>query len=148
MTPSDGIVLPPQLIELFAGGFLSDMYDDPAPTPPFHRECWALYCSDHPLVAVAAPRFHAKSTALTHAFILAFTNRGKMHWIKVYDLPQLGPATRGKAIVNLLNRGPNERMVAMAATKQGSLSASPTGDEIRKSLAPEYQIGLYGGIRF
>ena len=40
-----------------------------------------------------------------------------MHWIKVYDLPQLGPATRGKAIVNLLNLGPNERMVAMAATK-------------------------------
>jgi len=40
-----------------------------------------------------------------------------MHWIKVYDLPQLGPATRGKAIVNLLSLGPNERMVAMAATK-------------------------------
>ncbi len=55
--------------------------------------------------------------ASTHAFILAFTNRGKMHWIKVYDLPQLGPATRGKAIVNLLNLEPNERIVAMAATK-------------------------------
>ena len=55
--------------------------------------------------------------ASTHAYILAFTSRGKMHWIKVYDLPQLGPATRGKAIVNLLNLEPNERMVAMAATK-------------------------------
>jgi DNA gyrase subunit A len=55
--------------------------------------------------------------ASTHAFILAFTSAGRMHWIKVYDLPQLGPATRGKAIVNLLNLGPNERMVAMAATK-------------------------------
>jgi DNA gyrase subunit A len=55
--------------------------------------------------------------ASTHAFILAFTNRGRMHWIKVYDLPQLGPATRGKAIVNLLNLEPNERIVAMAATK-------------------------------
>jgi DNA gyrase subunit A len=55
--------------------------------------------------------------ASTHAFILAFTSTGRMHWIKVYDLPQLGPATRGKAIVNLLNLGPNERMVAMAATK-------------------------------
>jgi DNA gyrase subunit A len=40
-----------------------------------------------------------------------------MHWIKVYDLPQLGPATRGKAIVNLLNLGPEERIVALAATK-------------------------------
>jgi DNA gyrase subunit A len=55
--------------------------------------------------------------ASTHAYILAFTNRGKMHWIKVYDLPQLGPATRGKAIVNLLNLDPNERVVALASTK-------------------------------
>jgi DNA gyrase subunit A len=55
--------------------------------------------------------------ASTHAYILAFTSKGRMHWIKVYDLPQLGPATRGKAIVNLLNLGPNERIVAMAATK-------------------------------
>jgi DNA gyrase subunit A len=55
--------------------------------------------------------------ASTHAYVLAFTSRGRMHWIKVYDLPQLGPATRGKAIVNLLSLGPNERIVAMAATK-------------------------------
>ncbi len=55
--------------------------------------------------------------ASTHAYVLAFTSKGRMHWIKVYDLPQLGPATRGKAIVNLLNLGPSERIVAMAATK-------------------------------
>jgi len=55
--------------------------------------------------------------ASTHAYILAFTDRGRMHWIKVYDLPQLGPASRGKAIVNLLNLEPNERMVALEATK-------------------------------
>src|SRR4029450_12807354 len=35
----------------------------------------------------------------------------------VYDLPQLGPATRGKAIVNLLELGPTERLVALASTK-------------------------------
>src|SRR5580765_293642 len=44
--------------------------------------------------------------ASTHAYILAFTSRGRMHWIKVYEVPQLGPATRGKAIVNLLNLDP------------------------------------------
>jgi DNA gyrase subunit A len=55
--------------------------------------------------------------ASTHAYILAFTNRGRMHWIKVYDLPQLGPATRGKAIVNLLNLETSERIVALASTK-------------------------------
>jgi len=56
--------------------------------------------------------------ASTHAYVLAFTNRGRMHWIKVYEVPQLGPATRGKAIVNLLNLDPNERLVALAATKE------------------------------
>lgn len=59
------------LVEAFAGTFLSPLYDDPAPTPPFHRECWALYCSETKNAAVAAPRKHAKSTALTHDFILA-----------------------------------------------------------------------------
>ena len=55
--------------------------------------------------------------ASTHAYILAFTSKGRMHWIKVYEVPQLGPATRGKAIVNLLSLDPNERVVAMASTK-------------------------------
>lgn len=59
------------LVEAFAGAFLSPMYDEPVRTPDLHRECWDLYCSDHPQCAVAAPRGHAKSTALTHDFILA-----------------------------------------------------------------------------
>lgn len=59
------------LIESFAGIFLSPRYDTPLPTPDFHRECWTRYCVDHPACATAAPRNHAKSTALTHDFILA-----------------------------------------------------------------------------
>jgi DNA gyrase subunit A len=55
--------------------------------------------------------------ASTHSYILAFTSRGRMHWIKVYEVPQLGPATRGKAIVNLLNLDPNEGVVALESTK-------------------------------
>lgn len=58
-------------IEAFAGLFLSPLYDGAKPTPPFHREMWDLYCSDIPSVACAAPRNHAKSTALTHVYILA-----------------------------------------------------------------------------
>lgn len=38
--------------------------------------------------------------------------------------------------------------VAMAATKQGGLNAGSSADDVRKALAPDYQIGLYGGIRF
>lgn len=60
-----------RLVEAFAGTFLSPMYDEAVATPPFHRECWDLYTSDAKQVAIAAPRGHAKSTALTDDYILA-----------------------------------------------------------------------------
>jgi hypothetical protein len=65
------VKLTAEMIEAFAGVYLSPRYDMPQPTPDFHRECWARYCSDHPACATAAPRNHAKSTGLTHDFILA-----------------------------------------------------------------------------
>lgn len=58
-------------VEAVSGVYLSPHYDQPVPTPDFHREAWELYCSDHKAVAIAAPRGHAKSTALTHDFILS-----------------------------------------------------------------------------
>ncbi len=51
-------------------GHLASKYDNPKPIPPFHNEMWDLCCSDAPKVAIAAPRGHAKSTAITHAYIL------------------------------------------------------------------------------
>ncbi len=57
-------------VEGFTLGLLAAKYDSPKPIPPFHREMWELCCSDEPKVAIAAPRKHAKSTAITHAFIL------------------------------------------------------------------------------
>ncbi len=65
------VTLTADLLEAFSGMFLSPRYDDPRPTPAFHRDCWALYTSSHPQVEVVAPRDHAKSTALTFAYILA-----------------------------------------------------------------------------
>src|SRR5437764_14010143 len=59
------------MVEAMAGLYLSPRYDAPKPTPEFHRECWRRYCSDIPAAATAAPRSHAKSTALTHDFIIA-----------------------------------------------------------------------------
>jgi predicted phage terminase large subunit-like protein len=55
----------------FAESLLKARYDDPQPTPDFHTELWDLCCSDHKLVAIAAPRGHAKSTCITHAYVLA-----------------------------------------------------------------------------
>lgn len=65
------VKLTAELIEAFAGTFLSPRYDNPAPTPAFHREAWGLYASDWPQVMCIAPREHAKSTALTFDYILA-----------------------------------------------------------------------------
>lgn len=66
-----GVPLTAAIIESFAGTFISPRFDNPAPTPQFHRNAWALYCSDNPQVLCVAPRAHAKSTALSTVYILA-----------------------------------------------------------------------------
>ena len=68
---SDDLTLTAGHIDTFTRGLLATKYDNPKPIPPFHQEMWELCCSDEPKVAIAAPRGHAKSTAITHAYILA-----------------------------------------------------------------------------
>ena len=60
-----------ELIDSFTKLLLAARYDNPKPIPPFHNEMWELCTSNEPKVAIAAPRGHAKSTAITHAYILA-----------------------------------------------------------------------------
>ena len=48
--------------------------------------------------------------ASTHDYLLFFTNIGKVHWLKVYQLPLASRTARGKAVVNLLQLQPNERI--------------------------------------
>jgi predicted phage terminase large subunit-like protein len=55
----------------FSASVLAARYDDPKPIPDCHIEWWELCCSDHPKVAIAAPRSCAKSTAITFAYVLA-----------------------------------------------------------------------------
>ena len=63
-------ILTEETIDGFTWGYLAANYDNPRPIPSFHMEMWELCCSDASKVAIAAPREHAKSTAITHAFIL------------------------------------------------------------------------------
>jgi DNA gyrase subunit A len=51
--------------------------------------------------------------ASTHHYVLIFTNKGKVHWLKVYQIPQGGRAAKGKAVVNLINIASGERMAAI-----------------------------------
>ena len=54
----------------------------------------------------------------THSYILVFTNRGKVFWLKVYEIPDVGAAGRGKNIVNLVNLNEGERMTAVRPVKE------------------------------
>lgn len=56
--------------------------------------------------------------ASTHHYILFFTDRGRCYWLKVYEIPRAGRATRGKAIVNLLEVEPGETIAAMVPVAQ------------------------------
>lgn len=67
------VPLTAEMIEGFAGAFLSPRYDQPVETPAFHREGWALYCSPVSAAELIAPREHAKSTGFTFVYILAET---------------------------------------------------------------------------
>ena len=56
--------------------------------------------------------------ANTHNYILYFTDKGKCYWLKVYDIPQGGRATRGRAIVNLIGCEPGEKVEAFVGVKE------------------------------
>ena len=63
--------LTPEVIEGFSNACLVKNYDQATETPAFHRELWKLCCSASKFVAIAAPRAHGKSTAVTYAYLLA-----------------------------------------------------------------------------
>jgi len=79
--------------------------------------------------------------ANTHDTLLCFTNRGKVYWLKVYELPQAGRNARGKPMVNLLPLEEGERVNAVQAvrkyeadkfvfmaTSQGTVKKTPLTD--------------------
>ena len=55
--------------------------------------------------------------ASTHEYILIFTNKGRAHWLKVWEIPTAGRLSRGKAIVNLLSLAEGEGFAALARAK-------------------------------
>lgn len=68
---TSGIKLTPDIIYGFSGSLLSPRFHNPQPTPDFHKELWGMCCSDKTKAAAAAPRGHAKSTAVTHSYGMA-----------------------------------------------------------------------------
>jgi DNA gyrase subunit A len=56
--------------------------------------------------------------AHTHDTVLCFSNRGKVYWLKVYELPQAGRGARGRPMVNLLPLEEGEKINAVLPVKQ------------------------------
>lgn len=64
-------MLDSSVIHGFTQSLLQRKFDQPVETPPLHKEMWELCCSEARQVAIAAPRSHAKSTAISFSFVLA-----------------------------------------------------------------------------
>lgn len=89
--------------------------------------------------------------ASTHAFLLFFTNQGKVYWQKVYDLPQLSRGSKGRAIVNLLHLDEGETIADCRAVrdfdKPGHFLIMATRNGIvKKTSLEQYSRPLRSGI--
>jgi DNA gyrase subunit A len=56
--------------------------------------------------------------ASTHAYIMIFTDRGRAYWLKVHEIPDVGPDGKGKSIANLVSMEPGEKIAATLAAKE------------------------------
>jgi DNA gyrase subunit A len=89
--------------------------------------------------------------ASTHAYLLFFTNQGKVYWQKVYDLPQLGRESKGRAIVNLLQLSEGEKIADCRAVRDFDLPGHFLMMATRKGLIKKTPLEAYsrpkkGGI--
>ncbi|MBP1728587.1 MAG: gyrA [Deltaproteobacteria bacterium] len=88
--------------------------------------------------------------ASTKDYLLFFSDAGKVYWLKVYELPEGGRATRGKAIVNLLNLSQDEKISAILSVREFSedkfiMMATRQG-VVKKTPLLEYSHPRVGGI--
>ncbi|MCD6525523.1 MAG: DNA gyrase subunit A [Desulfuromonas sp.] len=88
--------------------------------------------------------------ASTHSFILVFTDQGKVYWLKVHEIPQGGRAARGKAIVNLLQLDPTDRVMSILPVKEfvegKHIIAATKNGVVKKTELMAYANPRQGGI--
>jgi len=98
--------------------------------------------------------------ANTHDFILCFSNRGRVYWLKVYNVPQGSRSSRGKPIVNLVPLADNEKITAILpvkeftetqfvfmATAMGTVKKTPLADFSRPRPSGIIAVDLADGDR-
>ena len=88
--------------------------------------------------------------ASAHSYVLVFTEGGRVHWLKVHAIPEMGPASRGKAIVNLLHLDKNEKIATTVAVREFSeercLMFATEGGTVKKTALDAYSNPRAGGI--
>jgi DNA gyrase subunit A len=88
--------------------------------------------------------------ASTHQYILFFTDKGKVYWLKVHELPEGGRATRGRSILNLLQKDKDELITAFVAVKEFSdnqyLIMATEHGTVKKTVLSAYGNVRKGGI--
>jgi DNA gyrase subunit A len=86
----------------------------------------------------------------THSYLMFFTNTGRIYWMKALEIPDVGVAGRGKAIVNLIDFQPGEKATSVVAVKDFSedkfIVMMTTDGQIKKTALSEFQNIRKGGI--
>lgn len=88
--------------------------------------------------------------ANTHDYILFFTNRGQVHWLKVYELPQLSRAALGRAVVNILQLEEGETIQSMIPVREfdsRQLVFATRLGTVKRTALEEFSRPKKGGIR-
>jgi DNA gyrase subunit A len=89
--------------------------------------------------------------ASTHSYLLFFTNDGKVHWLKVHEIPEAKRDARGKAMVNLLHLAEGERVAATLAVRDfaagGYVFFATRQGKVKKTELAAYSRPQRGGIR-
>jgi len=88
--------------------------------------------------------------ANTLSYILLFTNKGKLHWLKVYEIPEASRHAKGKAIINLIPLEENEKITAFVPVKEFDdkhyLFMATKKGTVKKTNLIEYSRPRKGGI--
>lgn len=87
----------------------------------------------------------------THDYILFFTTTGQVHWLKVYDIPEMTRTAKGRSIVNLLELQEGEKISEMVAVRQFDddhyLVMATKKGMIKKTVLSAFGRPMKGGIR-
>jgi len=88
--------------------------------------------------------------ASTHDYMLVFLSNGRMHWLKVYDIPSMARTSRGRSIANLLDIGEQARICAVVAVREFDdrfLVTATRAGQIKKTPLSAYSNPRRGGIQ-